>query len=79
MSDNKKRSLVFTDFDSPFFRPPLTKALCVIIPGLGSALEFWQGSPGFGILFGASSLYLFWGCYVRKPGGKTDNDTPESS
>ena len=47
----------FLDPDHPFFAKPLTRWLTTLLPLGWAGFEFLTGSPGWGILFGATGAY----------------------
>lgn len=56
------------DPDAPFFRPLWVRVLCVLLPLIWAAVEFWFASPIWGMLFGAAGVYLALALFVwRRP------------
>lgn len=55
----------FLDRDHPMFRRTWVRVLTVAVPGVMTVLEFSAGSPGWGLLFGASAAWALWELFLR--------------
>lgn len=58
----------FLDPNDPFFAKPWVRWVTVLLPLGWAAVELWQGSPFWGMLFLAAGLYAGWQLFFnRKP------------
>jgi hypothetical protein len=49
----------FLDPDHPMFARAWVRWLVSVAPLLWAGFEFWQGTPFWGMLFGAAGIYAF--------------------
>jgi hypothetical protein len=52
------------DPHDPFFEKLWVRWATVIVPMLACAGEFWMGSPGWGMLFGAAGAYAWYQLFI---------------
>jgi hypothetical protein len=56
----------FLDRSHPFFAKTWVRGLTVALACGMAILEFWAGSPGFGVLFGAAAAWALWELFLRR-------------
>lgn len=54
------------DPNDPFFRKPLTRLLCCVLPLLWAGIEAWNGAYTWAAAFAAAGLYLAFMLYLRR-------------
>ena len=64
----------FIDTGHPMLRPLWVRILLVAICLGWAAFEFIDGSPFWGMLFGALGVYAAWGFFVTFPPGGGDSE-----
>ena len=57
------------DADDPFFAATWRRWAVAVVPLVWSAVEFWSGSPFWGVLFGASGVYAAYILLIKGPSG----------
>ncbi|MCX7889480.1 MAG: hypothetical protein N2422_07075 [Rhodobacteraceae bacterium] len=63
--------MAFLDPDHPMFRRAWVRWATAIVPLAWAVLEFAQGGPFWGILFGAAGIYAFYVLILNRKGGGT--------
>ncbi len=53
------------DRNDPFFAKPWVRAISVLFPLIWGIVEFFNDSPGWGILFVAAGAYAAYELYFR--------------
>lgn len=56
----------FIDRDHPFFARQWVRVLTVAFPAAMAALEFFNASPGWGMLFAGAAAWALWELFLRK-------------
>ena len=57
----------FLDANHPFFAPVWRRWVTTFFPLLWGGVEFWNGSPGWGILFVAAGAYAGYELIFKGP------------
>jgi hypothetical protein len=52
------------DPNDPFFAKAWVRVATVLVPAAMGALEFWNASPGWGVLFAAMAAFAFWQLFI---------------
>ena len=55
------------DPDHPMFSRPWVRIVTTAVPLLWAGVEFWQGDPFWGLLFGAAGVYAGYKLFIYKP------------
>jgi hypothetical protein len=56
------------DPHDPFFAKAWVRWATVLVPLAMGALEFWNASPGWGVLFIAMAAFAFWQLFIVRAG-----------
>jgi hypothetical protein len=57
----------FLDPNHPFFQPVWRRWASALVPALWAAVELYNGSPGWAVVFGAAGAYAFWVLIIKGP------------
>ena len=56
------------DPNDPFFAKAWVRWATVLVPAGMAGVEFWNGSPGWGVLFAAMAAFAFWQLFIVRAG-----------
>lgn len=56
----------FLDRNHLFFARIWVRGLTVVLPAAMAALEFYNASPGWGVLFCGAAAWALWELFLRK-------------
>ena len=62
----------FLDPNHPFFARPLVRWLSALVPVVWAAVEFVNGSTGWGLISAALGAFAFWVLIVGGPDAPSD-------
>ncbi|WP_226341032.1 hypothetical protein [Gemmobacter serpentinus] len=60
----------FLDPDHPFFRKAVTRWLTTLVPLAWATVEFINGAPAWGIMFGAAGAYAGYKLLIVGPSNR---------